>query len=248
VEGRVVAAGDPGFHGSVRYVSPGYFETMKIPLVRGRYLDSGDRQGAQPVVVIDANLARRYWPNEDPIGHRLRRGSHDPWATVAGVVGHVKMSSLAADDGRGAYYFSLYQQPPAEALFAVRGSVSAIELDRAIRSAVRGADPGQAVFDSKMMTERIALAMGPQRFASRILIAFAGAALLLAIIGLYGVISYNVTRRTREIGIRTALGAERGRILALVLGHAARLVFRGSSSARWRRHCSACWRRRSYLM
>lgn len=109
-------------------------------------------------------------------------------------------------------------------MLIARGAVSSAQTGQAIRNAVRAADPAQAVFDMKTMEERISLALGPQQFAASILMAFAGAALLLAVIGLYGVISYNVTRRTREIGIRTALGAERARIILLVIRQAIRLV------------------------
>jgi predicted permease len=224
IEGRVVPLGDPGFHGSARSASPEYFKALKVPLLAGRYFNDSDRKDGQPVAIIDADLARRYWPNQNPIGQRLRRGTRQPWATIVGIVGHVKQTSLAADAGRGAYYFCLYQQPGPEMILVARGASSAVSINEAIRNAVRAVDPAQAVFDVKTMLERIALALGPQQFAARILIVFAAAALVLAAIGLYGVISYNVTRRTREIGIRTALGAERTRIIALVMGHALRLV------------------------
>jgi predicted permease len=224
IEGRVVPPGDAGFHGSARFASPEYFKALKIPLLAGRYFNEGDRRDGHAVAVIDADLARRYWPNQNPIGDRLRRGTRHPWATIIGIVGHVKQSSLAADSGRGAYYFCLYQQPGPEMILVARGATSATPISQAIRNAVSAVDPAQAVFDSRTMQERIALALGAQQFAARILIVFAAAALLLSAIGLYGVISYNVARRTREIGVRTALGAERTRIIILVVGQALRLV------------------------
>ncbi len=227
IEGRVVPRGDPGFHGSSRHVSPEYFRTMKIPLLAGRDFNDGDTRNGQAVAIIDADLARHYWPNESPIGQRLRRGNGAQWAMIVGIVGHVKQSSVAADAGRGTYYFCFYQQPISEAFLVARGKAPAAQLRHAIRSAVRAVDPGQAVFDVRSMQERLALALGPQQFATQILMVFGGAALLIALIGLYGVISYNVARRTREIGVRTALGAERWRILALIMSQAMRLVVIG---------------------
>ncbi|MBV9406467.1 MAG: ABC transporter permease, partial [Acidobacteriaceae bacterium] len=217
IEGRILPPGDPGFHGSIRAVSPDYFKTLRISLLQGRTFTDGDRKDAQPVAIIDDNLARRYWPNENPIGKRLKHNSQDPWATIVGIVGHVKQSSLAADSGRGAYYFSIYQQPVTDSFLIARGNLASAQLSEIIRNAVRAIDPGQAIFDLKTMDERIALSLGPQRFAVRLLAAFAAVGLFLAIVGLYAVISYSVTLRTREIGIRSALGAERANILLLII-------------------------------
>ncbi len=227
IEERIVPSGDPGFYGSARYASPQYFQALHIPLLAGRYFNENDRANSQAVAIIDVSLARRYWPNQNPLGHRLRRSDNQPWATVIGIVGHVRQSSLAADSGHGAYYFCLYQQPQQEFFLIAQGITPTAQLSEAIRHAVHKADPAQAVFDFKTMEERIALALGPQEFASKLLIVFAAVALCLAIIGLYGVISYNVTSRKREIGIRAALGAERTQILALILSQAMRLVLFG---------------------
>ena len=227
VEGRVVPPGDPGFHGSARYVSPGYFQALNIRLLTGRPFENSDSANNQAVAVIDRDLARRYWRNRNPIGQRIRRGSPAPWATIVGVVAHVKQSSLATDAGRGAYYFCLYQQPNQEAFLTAHGPLSNTQLSHAIRAAVRQTDPAQSLFDLKTMDQRIALALGPQQLTAEILAGFAGLALVLAATGLYGVISYGVARRTKEFGIRIALGAERSRILGMVLSQTARVVFLG---------------------
>jgi predicted permease len=227
IEGRVVPPGDPGFHGSARSATPDYFKALQIPLLAGRYFNNSDGKNGQPVALIDAELARRYWPRQNPLGCRLRRGSRQPWATIVGIVGHVKQSSLAAEAGHGVYYFSLYQQPGPEVFLVARGGLSSAPLREAIHHAVQASDPAQAVFDFKTMEERIALALGPQQFAARLLLVFAAVALFLAATGLYGVISYSVTRRTREIGIRTALGAEPIRVVGLVIGQAMKMVIIG---------------------
>jgi predicted permease len=226
IEDQVLGPGNPGPHGSDRYVTPDYFQTLQIQLLEGRYFNDGDHKGSQPVAVIDADLARKYWPGRTPIGARIREGEKT-WATIVGVVAHVKQTSLVADSGHGAYYFCLYQRPEANLFVAARGNASTVNLARALQNAVRAADPTQTVFDVKTMPERIALALGPQQFAARILTAFAIAALFLAAIGLYGVISYSVARRTREIGIRAALGARQSNIFWLVLAEAFRLLAAG---------------------
>ena len=215
--------------------SPWFNVLGSKPLLGRGFLPEEDQPGAnhaivlsyKPVALIDADLARRYWPRQNPLGRRLRRGSRQPWATIVGIVGHVKQSSLAAEGGHSVYYFSLYQQSEPEVFLVARGSLASAPLRQAIRRAVQASDPAQAVFDFKMMEERVALALGPQQFATRLLLVFAAVALFLAATGLYGVISYSVTRRTREIGIRTALGADPIRVVGLVIGQAMKLVVIG---------------------
>jgi predicted permease len=231
IEGRIPPPGDPGPHGGIRRVSANYFATMGIPLQSGRYFTETDRQGSQPVAIIDENLARQYWQDENPLGKRINAGKD--WATIVGVVAHVKHSQLAADSAKGVYYFPIYQTLSGDnartVFFVARGPDSSASSREAMRRSVQAVDPRQAVFDIKSMEERIALALGPQRFAVSLLTAFAATALLLAALGLYGVISYNVTQRTRELGIRAALGADRTQILGMILRQAMRLVATGAA-------------------
>lgn len=235
IEGRVPPPGDPGPHGDIRQVSPSYFETMGIRLVRGRTFTEQDRLGTQTVAMVDENLARQYWPNQDPIGQRIRNGSNSPWNTIVGIVAPVRHSQVAGDPSsagpgaaaKGVYYYPLYQVESDSAFLIARTHGDPTALGASIREAVHAVDPGQPVSDLKSMDQRITLSLGPRRSAVALLTVFATTALSLSAVGLFGLVRYNVTQRTQEIGVRMALGASRQDVLKMVLGEGLRLALFG---------------------
>jgi predicted permease len=236
IEGRVSPPGDPGPHGDIRAISPRYFETMGIRLIRGRAFTDQDRLGGQPVAIVDENLAREYWPNQDVIGKRLRNGISAPWKTVVGVVAPVRHSQVVGEEssaegvegsGKGVYYFPLYQENSSAIFLIARTSGDPAPLAGVIREGVHQVDPSQPVSDLKTMDQRVVMSMGPRRSAVALLSVFAAMALTLAAVGLFGLIRFNVTQRTQEIGVRMALGASRSDVLRMVLGESLRLAVLG---------------------
>jgi putative ABC transport system permease protein len=203
-----------------RYVvTPGYFETMEIPLRRGRLLDAGDVASAPLAVVISESLAKRNFPGQDPIGQRLRVGPMDrPWYTVVGVVGDVKQTSLALSDADAVYLTSEQSWFADDVMsLVVRAPGNELALAPAIRKAIWSVDKDQPVLRIATMDRLVEISEAQRRFALVLFEAFGIVALLLAAIGIYGVLSSSVTERTQEIGIRLALGAPRENIVALVL-------------------------------
>ncbi|HEX7121198.1 MAG TPA: FtsX-like permease family protein, partial [Gemmatimonadaceae bacterium] len=225
---------EPGEDGAaMRYaVTPEYFAAMGIPLRRGRLLDSTDRAGAPPSIVISESLARRLFPDADPIGQQARFGPDvdgtRPWGTIVGVVGDVKQQWL------GSAYDPAFYMPMAQwrwvdrvMSLVVRSSGDAASMTRSVKEAVWSVDRNKPITRVATMDELIQRTASERRFASVIYGTFAIAALLLAAVGLYGVIAGRVAERTREIGIRTALGATRGAIVQGVLGNGLALTAAG---------------------
>jgi putative ABC transport system permease protein len=211
---------DGNGYDTFRYaMTPGYCQTMGIGLRRGRLLDDHDTAGAPPVLMISESLARRQFPGGDPIGRRVHLGPRNgPWYTVVGVVGDVKQGSLAESQADAAYITpdqSWFADDAMSLVVRAPGDVTA--LAPAIKRAIWSVDKDQPIVRVKSMDALLAASESRRRFAMVVFEAFALVALVLAATGIYGVLSGNVTERLREIGVRAALGASRGDILALVV-------------------------------
>ena len=207
-----------------RVVTPGYFDALGIPLVRGRGFTQADDRASQPVALVSRTAARRLWDGRDPIGDRLEMD--DRWWTVIGVVADVQDQAFRAA-AEAAIYVPSAQWPSATRHVLLRAAVPPLTLGPDVRRLVRDLDPALPVIDARSMEQVAAASVAAERFRAGLAGGLAMLAVLLAAVGLYGVMSHGVTRRTRELGIRMALGAERHRVLRLVLRQAAATVAAG---------------------
>ena len=215
-------------------VTPEYFHLLGMTLLRGRLFGEFDNEKAPPVAVINEAFARTYWPNGDPVGEHLKlnivRGTagNPPWTTVVGVIADARTESLAeASDPQ--IYLSLYQRRPKNLAIFVRGHLDTAAIPDEVREQVQSVDPTLPVFGAQTLTETVSESLSARRFSMEIVALFALTALLLAGLGIYGVISYIVSERTHEIGIRLALGAQRRNILRMVLHQGLGLAIAGAA-------------------
>ena len=229
VEGQQTGAADGDSLSAFRTASPGYFKTMEIPVLRGREFRDADGSDAPRAVVVDRRLAERYWSGQDPIGRRLKMtfdGPDDPWRSVVGVVGEVKHYGLNASSYPH-IYIPYAQMPIPYVCLVARTGADPAALPAALREKVRGIDTGLPLYNIKTMEQYVSGSLARPRFTTLLLGIFAAVAVILAAVGIYGVISYSVAQRTHEIGIRLALGATRRDVLRLILGQCARFSLAG---------------------
>ncbi|MEX2285177.1 MAG: ABC transporter permease [Gemmatimonadota bacterium] len=229
-EGYVPKPGESLYSPANSNVSPGYFEAMGIELVKGRTFNESDTENALPVMMIDEALARRYWPNRDPIGKRAYQGVPEisgeerEFRTVVGVVKSVRLSGFTGDQPDGHYYWPTAQDPLIRAYLTIRTTVDPISITSGLRSAAVAIDPDLPVYDVRTMEERTSTSLATEKLRVFLLLGFAAVAVFLSGVGLYGVLAYTVAQRASELCIRMALGSSTREIFRMVLGNGLKLT------------------------
>jgi putative ABC transport system permease protein len=218
-------------------VTPEYFHLLEIPVLWGRLFNDGDDEHAPLVAVINQAMARTYWRGEDPLGKRLRLGRgragvglppSKTWITIVGVIADARTESLA-NASVPQIYLSLYQETPKELAVFLRGDLKPSAIPEEVRAMVQSVNPELPVYGAQTLDDAVSASLAERRFSMEMVACFAATALLLAALGIYGVISYIVSERTQEIGIRLALGARRGTILQMVLRQGLGLAMAGAA-------------------
>jgi predicted permease len=231
IEDYDLATGQSAIQADQRIAGVGYFETMKIPLIQGRLFNEQDRKESLRVAIIDENMARTYWRNGNAVGKRLKLGSgtnSNPWLTVVGVIANVKQYGLDTDS-RVAFYTPHSQVRAGTMYLTIRTRSDPVHLASAVTKEVRSLEPNVLTYDIKTMAQWLSGSLARRRFAMLALGLFAGVAMLLTAVGIYGLMSYTMTQRTREIGVRVALGAQRRDVLSMVIRQAVNLGLIGTT-------------------
>ncbi len=230
IEGRPALPPEQQIEATLDSVSPNYFKTLSVPLIRGRFFDDHDGASSVPVVLINETMARRFWPNEDAVGKRFTFGDPGPnteWLTVVGIVGDMRRQGMDKA-ARCETFLPLAQSPARSVTLVVHTSSEPAKVAGLVRDAVRGIDKSAVLFERSTIADQIGESLSQRRFETLLLGMFSILALILATVGIYGVVFQSVSQRINEIGIRVALGAQKSSLLRMIMGEALGLVFVGA--------------------